>query len=678
MNNISGEHPEKASAKPRRKRHLPLQVYDLILLLIVNILMLGFYPSSGSAFGTLLFFLHLALTLICVWACRSFGGVYKQIWRYGYPMAYIRLIVWDFFAGILYFLLQIILPIEKISFVRAFSIISFSLLLSVAMRMVYQLFYEYAKNEDRKHAKFLRSLMGFISGLSFSDTSDKKEEDEQKSNKIKIAIVGAGQVGVMLAEELIKNPRSGYTLCCFIDRDKSKIGRQIFGLPILSGGQDIAKELADRGVQEIVFALPRVQPKRMKELYEFYKKTGCKIKVYDFPTMQTTTNGKRHMREFDIEELLFRKPVQVNGERTGAYYKGKVVLITGGGGSIGSELCRQIARMKPKKLVILDICENGAYDIQQELRMAYGDKLNVCVEIVSVCDKKGLEKVFVAHKPNVVLHAAAHKHVPLMEHNCCEAVKNNIFGTLNVVELSEKYGVERVMMVSTDKAVNPTNVMGATKRFCEMIVQSHSRAGTSTTFSATRFGNVLGSAASVVPLFKRQIMNGGPVTVTDKRIIRYFMTIPEASQLVLQSGAMAKNGELFVLDMGKPIHILELAETMIRLGGFEPYRDIDIVETGLRPGEKLYEELLIRTEELDKTENSMIFIERDTPLSLEELNEKLEILRTALATDDDAVVKEALISVVPTYCTPEAVNTKETLQSTMDNLTNADIEPLKV
>lgn len=679
MNNISGELPEKTSAKPRRKRHLPLEVYDLILLLIVDILLLGIYPSSETAFGILPLVIHFVLNSICVWLCRSVGSVYKQIWRYGHPLAYIRLFLADFCAGMLYYVLQLILPIEKVSFIRVFLIISFSLLLAVAMRMLYQLFYEYAKNVDRKHAKFLRSLMGFISGLSFDDANLNKDEEEQKpNNKIKIAIVGAGQVGVMLAEELIKNPRSGYTPSCFIDKDRSKIGREIFGLPILSGGADVANELADRGVQEIVFALPRVQPKRMKELYEFYKKIGCKIKVYDYPTMQTTTNGKRHMREFDIEELLFRKPVQVNGERTAAYYKGKVVLITGGGGSIGSELCRQITRMKPKKLVILDICENGAYDIQQELRMAYGDKLNVCVEIVSVCDQKGVEKVFVAHKPNVVLHAAAHKHVPLMEHNCCEAVKNNIFGTLNVVELSEKYGVERVMMVSTDKAVNPTNVMGATKRFCEMIVQSHSRTGTNTTFSATRFGNVLGSAASVVPLFKRQIMNGGPVTVTDKRIIRYFMTIPEASQLVLQSGAMAKNGELFVLDMGKPIHILELAETMIRLGGFEPYRDIDIVETGLRPGEKLYEELLIRTEELDKTENSMIFIERDTPLSPEELNEKLDILRAALATDDDAVVKEALISVVPTYCTPEAVNTKETLKSTMDNLTNANTEPIRV
>jgi FlaA1/EpsC-like NDP-sugar epimerase len=267
-----------------------------------------------------------------------------------------------------------------------------------------------------------------------------------------------------------------------------------------------------------------------------------------------------------------------------------------------------------------------------------------------------MERIFRVYRPDILIHAAAHKHVPLMEQNCCEAVKNNVFGTLNVVELCEKYHVSRFMMVSTDKAVNPTNVMGATKRMCEMIVQSRTGNPNGTVYSATRFGNVLGSAGSVVPLFRRQIMNGGPVTVTDKRIVRYFMTIPEASQLVLQSGAIAKNGELFVLDMGKPVKILELAENMIRLSGYEPYKDIEIVETGLRPGEKLYEELLIRTEELDRTENSMIFIERDAPLSAEEIHEKLEILRLAVETEDDECVRKALHQAVPTFYAPEEIN----------------------
>ena len=362
--------------------------------------------------------------------------------------------------------------------------------------------------------------------------------------------------------------------------------------------------------------------------------------------------GKRHLREFDVEELLFRKPIAMSHEKTNAYYRDKVVLITGGGGSIGSELCRQLAKMHPKQIIILDIYENGAYDVQQELKTAYGNQLNLQIEICSITHRKALEKVFETYHPQIVINAAAHKHVPLMEHNCVEAIYNNVFGTYNLVELCEKYEAERFMMVSTDKAVNPTNVMGATKRMCEMIVQSASTHG-KVKYSATRFGNVLGSAGSVIPLFKRQIANGGPVTVTDKRIIRYFMTIPEASQLVLQSGAMAKNGELFVLDMGQPVKILDLAENMIRLSGVE---GIEIVETGLRPGEKLYEELLVKTEELDKTENSMIFIERDTALSQEEIEEKMQILREACDSGDNLIAKQAMRKVVPTFKSPEEVN----------------------
>ena len=290
--------------------------------------------------------------------------------------------------------------------------------------------------------------------------------------------------------------------------------------------------------------------------------------------------------------------------------------------------------------------------MQQELRIAYGSALNLQIEICSITDMQALRRVFDRYRPQIVIHAAAHKHVPLMEKNCVEAVHNNVFGTRNVVELCEEYRVERFMMVSTDKAVNPTNVMGATKRMCEMIVGSASTWG-NTVYSATRFGNVLGSAGSVIPLFKRQIASGGPVTLTDKRIIRYFMTIPEASQLVLESGAMAKNGELFVLDMGQPVKILDLAENMIRLSGAE---GIKIVETGLRPGEKLYEELLVKTEELDKTENSLIFIERDTPLDREELNRRLGLLEEAVASGDDDRVRSVLRQVVPTFRSPEEVN----------------------
>ncbi|MBR1684922.1 MAG: polysaccharide biosynthesis protein [Clostridia bacterium] len=390
---------------------------------------------------------------------------------------------------------------------------------------------------------------------------------------------------------------------------------------------------------------------RREELYHFYKDLGYKIKTYDFLSVDAE---RRHLHDFAIEDLLMRQTTSFLDDRTKDWYKDKNVLITGGGGSIGSELARQIARCAPKRLVILDVYENGAYDIQQELRMRYGDSLNLRVEIASVCDRDKIWKIFREHTPDIVLHAAAHKHVPLMERNVCEAVSNNVFGTLNVVEACEALGVKRFIMVSTDKAVNPTNVMGATKRMCEMIVQS--RDGKSTSFSATRFGNVLGSNGSVIPLFKRQIARGGPVTITDKRIIRYFMTIPEASQLVMTSGAMAKNGELYVLDMGKPVKIMDLAENMIRLSGLEPGKDIEIVETGLRPGEKLYEELLIKTEELDRTENNLIFVERDRPLPQAEIREKLEVLRKALETQSNREVKQALMQVVPTYHTPEEVN----------------------
>ena len=390
---------------------------------------------------------------------------------------------------------------------------------------------------------------------------------------------------------------------------------------------------------------------RQKKLYDYYKQSGRKIKVYDYPIMQSA-GGKRRLREFDLEDLLFRKPLAVMDKATKEYYREKVVLITGGGGSIGSELARQLAKMNPRQIIVLDIYENGAYNVQQELKIAYGEKLDLRVEITSITNKIGLERVFNTYRPQIVINAAAHKHVPLMEHNCVEAVQNNVFGTQNVIDMCEKYGAERFMMVSTDKAVNPTNVMGATKRMCEMLVGSAATYGR-VKYSATRFGNVLGSAGSVIPLFERQIANGGPVTVTDKRIIRYFMTIPEASQLVLKSGAMAKNGELFVLDMGKPIKILDLAENMIRLSGAQ---GIEIVEIGLRPGEKLYEEILVKTEELDKTDDALIFIEKDAPISKEEIDRKMEALAAACDSDDNEKVRQALRFAVPTFKTPEEVN----------------------
>jgi len=362
--------------------------------------------------------------------------------------------------------------------------------------------------------------------------------------------------------------------------------------------------------------------------------------------------------EIRTEELLCRKPLELNGKRELEFYRGKTVLVTGGGGSIGGELCRRVAACAPKKLIILDCYENGAYDVQQELWAAYGGGLDLAVEIASVRDAARLEAVFAFYRPEIVFHAAAHKHVPLMEHNACEAVKNNVFGTVNTADMAEKYGAKKFVLVSTDKAVNPTNIMGASKRVCEMAVLCRNEGVTA--FSAVRLGNVLGSNGSVIPLFKRQIAAGGPVTVTDFRVIRYFMTVTEAARLIMQAGAMAERGELFVLDMGKPVRIYDIAVKMIELAGLRPGKDIEIKETGLRPGEKLYEELLLKTERLSRTENDMIFIERDEPSTRAEMAEKLALLRSAVEKDEREIcggeVREALKAAVPTFREPAEFN----------------------
>lgn len=633
--------------------HWLLAVYDVIILALANYMML-FHYSGLNVMTEEAKTINAIASIIIVLLTRILGGIYRQIWRYGGIQCYIRLLVTDSIAFIIHWILFFILSqyyfksLSQIYFPWLVSIYCISLLGALAMRMIYRYVYK-CGNRRGKRGKAATLFLKLVSLGRIQLTPEKD------SHKIRVAIVGAGRVGVSLAEDLLNNERAAYIPRCFIDSDKEKVGRKIHNLPVLSEEEATLDELKENEIQEIIFAIPQMETEKRKQLYEYYKQSGCKLKVYDYPTMQTAS-GKRHLREFDIEELLFRTPVEINDEATTEFYRGKTVLITGGGGSIGSELCRQIAKMNPLKLIILDVYENGAYDVQQELKIAYGAKLDLRVEIVSVCNRIGLERVFAEYKPDIVFHAAAHKHVPLMERNVIEAVENNVFGTLNTVELAEEYKVKRFLMVSTDKAVNPTNVMGATKRMCEMIVQSHS-IGSKTLFCATRFGNVLGSAGSVIPLFKRQIANGGPVTLTDKRIIRYFMTIPEASQLVLQCGAMAKNNELFVLDMGKPVKILELAENMIKLAGFEPGVDIEIIETGLRPGEKLYEELLVKTEELDKTDNRQIYIERDNPMSRDKMEEKLKILKDAVKSNEDKAVKEALRNTVPTFKTPEEVNT---------------------
>ena len=636
-----------------RKHSTMLLLYDLALLITTNVLMLVVYPSGTAPLSWMDIGMHMLLNVLLITFSRVLGGIYRQIWRYGGTSQYMRLILSDAVGCIVYLLLMAVLPLERIAALRAFSIVALNLLAAISIRLIYQYMYEYHSLKSSVGI-VLRRLTRAVTGVKIDPVQEAGPVGVPVGSRINVAIVGAGRVGVMLADELLRNPAAAYQPCCFIDIDSEKIGRYISGLRVFSEDEVTPERLAAFPIQEIIFAMPDVSAERKHELYMHYKGTGCKIKVYDYPNPQKVGSGRRMLREFDITELLFREQVEFMDDQTRSYYRGKTILISGGGGSIGSELCRQIAAMGPKRLVILDVYENGAYDIQQELRIQYGTALDLVVEIATVCDRRELWRIFDTHRPDVVLHAAAHKHVPRMERNCVEAVKNNVFGTLNIVEASEAFHVGKFTMISTDKAVNPTNIMGATKRMCEMIVQS--RTGTDTNFSATRFGNVLGSNGSVIPLFRRQILNGGPVTITDKRIIRYFMTIPEASQLVLQSGAMAKNGELYVLDMGRPVKILELAENMIRLSGYEPYRDIDIIETGLRPGEKLYEELLIKTEELDRTDSSMIFIERDKPQAMEAIAQKLDVLRQAVETGDNERVRQALHEVVPTFRTPEEIN----------------------
>ena len=621
--------------------------FDMLVFLVCGLVILVFYPSAITVLSPLEVCVYMVVGWGLVTASRMLMHLYKRIWRYAGQEDYLALISADAIATVAFLLIRAFIP-NTITIMRALALFTSNLLGCIVIRLIYQYIYK-SRSKGTKLEKISLRLLKICTGATFAD-------EKVNSNRIRIAIIGAGSVGTMLAEELIQNPRAIYEPVCFVDVDEDKIGREVYGIQVLNQDENLKNNLHIRGVQEVVFALPNIPTDKREELHKIYREMGYKIKAYDAPTL----GEKAKLHDINIEDLLFRNPEDFLTQETMEYYNNKSIMITGGGGSIGSELARQIAKCGPSRLVLLDVYENGAYDIQQELLRRYPN-LNIRVEIMSVCDKEMLDKVFEQHTPDIVLHAAAHKHVPLMERNVIEAVRNNVFGTLNVVNACEKYGVGRFIMISTDKAVNPTNVMGATKRMCEMIVLS--RRNGRTKFSATRFGNVLGSNGSVIPLFEKQIAAGGPVTVTDKRIIRYFMTIPEAAQLVMTSGAMAKSGELYVLDMGKPVKIIDLAESMIRLSGLEPYKDIQIVETGLRPGEKMYEELLVQGEKLGKTGNKKIFIEKDTPLSAEEIEEKLSILNMALETRSNRQVRKALKQTVPTYClVEENNNTVETKQ----------------
>ena len=462
-------------------------------------------------------------------------------------------------------------------------------------------------------------------------------------------LIGAGDAASTLLHEQFKKPSPDMNIICCVDDAPEKQGRYIMGIQIMGTTEDIPEIVEQCEIESILLAIPTMDEENKRRVLSICNKTKCNIKILP-DIVKMITDGQdlaSRIRDVKVEDLLGREEVQLS-VRIAEFLRGKRVMVTGGGGSIGSELCRQIASCEPKELLLVDIYENSAYAIQQELRRKYGDKLDLQVQIASVRDSKKMDALFERYRPEIVFHAAAHKHVPLMEDSPEEAVKNNVFGTFNVASSADRYGAERFVLISTDKAVNPTNVMGATKRVCEMIVQAMAQRS-KTRFAAVRFGNVLGSNGSVIPLFKEQIACGGPVTVTHPDIVRYFMTISEAVSLVLEAGSMATGGEIFVLDMGKPMRILDLAENLIKLSGFIPYKDIQIVFTGLRPGEKLFEELLMDEEGLRKTENRKIYIGAPLKLNNQTFFDHLMTLKQIAYTNNSDNLVQALIDMVPTF-----------------------------
>lgn len=621
-----------------------LVFYDVVIFLAIDVFFLLMYGGNDKP-TQLGLVQHALLSMVSVMGMRFSWGVYREILRYGGVETYIRLMLSDALGFVIYFFLGRTLPIHQITFVKMVALVMMNLLAALSMRMVYRYSFKTASSDSR---------LGRISRFFLRIFAHMEQTSISEERGTKVAIFGAGSLGYTLYEDICVNKQYPYEVRCFIDEDRRKSGRNIDSIKVISFEEATVETLIrDYSIQEVFVAVSHIASDKLRSIYERYTPSGIKVKTYDVLSNISDVNSKARLQEIQIEDLLFRKPIVMEDDRVKAYYRDKVVLITGGGGSIGSELSRQIASFSPSALIVLDIYENSAYELQMELKMRYGSSLSFFVEICSITNKAAMRRVFEKYRPQIIINAAAHKHVPLMENNPQEAIENNVFGCRNLLELTEEYGAERFMMVSTDKAVNPTNVMGATKRMCEMMVLSRSLYGKAV-YSCTRFGNVLGSAGSVIPLFKKQIAAGGPVTITDKRITRYFMTIPEASQLVLESGAMAHNGELFVLDMGQPVKIIDLAKNMITLSGA---RNIEIVETGLRPGEKLYEELLIKGEEMKKTQNNLIFIEKDDPLEKEVIEKKLDTLKRAFTEDlSSDEVKSLLREVVPTYLEPDIVN----------------------
>lgn len=612
-------------------RKLVLAIADIFIIItsgIISNFLLSLISSDIVFAGKELLYAVVIDLIMCVFMMFFFGA-YSRLWRNFNIKDYVSCII---SMGIGFALAEVIMLIFEIRQNIVF-LITYFLVATIGV-----------------------CLFRFIFRKTFLDLTNAGREEGKLERTL---IVGAGKAGQMVLQEIlnsrndVNNPSHNILPVCFADDDVSKLRTKINGVSVVGTCPEIPRICSDYQISNIIVALPSCEEDEKRRILDYCSATECKIKVIPYISELLFDDKDKPLisqaKEIRIEDLLGRKPIEFNKKEIENLVRGKICMVTGGGGSIGSELVRQIAKYEPKQIIIVDIYENNAYDIQQELVLEYGTKLNLVTIISSVRDYDKMDKIFRDYRPQLVFHAAAHKHVPLMETVPEEAVKNNIFGTFNVATLAEFYKVDKFVMISTDKAVNPTNVMGATKRACEMIIQYKAQTSRHTDFVTTRFGNVLGSNGSVIPLFRRQIENGADVTVTHPDIIRYFMTIPEAVSLVLEAGAMAKGGEIFVLDMGAPVKITTLAENLIRMYGKVPYKDVKIVFTGLRPGEKLFEELLMDEEGLESTANKKIFIGNQINIDADDMLSKLQSLRNAAEANDSEKTIQLLSDLVPTF-----------------------------
>lgn len=613
--------------KYRKHKRIVMLVTDLgivfFLYFLSSLLIHDFTLPGGEGDG---FYLYVGIVSLMYILVFHLFRLYGSLWTVAGYYDYMNIVLANLMAGILAVFYDVFVLSGKLSLPLIIIASGGILLGTLGNRMFFRIY---------------RRLLN----------EKKNVKGTKPSRRKNILLVGAGEASALIIKEIRNHPELAMNIAGLVDDSEFKQHARISGHKVLGKVKDLPFLVKEYEVDEILLAIPSASHEERRAILDIAKTTPAKLKtlpgVYE---MVDKGLNIKSIRDVEISDLLGRKEIHLNNEKISEYIEGKTVLVTGGGGSIGSELCRQIAALRPKQLIIVDIYENNAYAIENELKRNH-PKLNLLVLIASVRDKRKINWIFDAHRPETVFHAAAHKHVPLMETSPEEAIKNNVFGTLNVSEAAHKYETEKFILISTDKAVNPTNIMGASKRLCEMIVQTMDSTSQKTDYVAVRFGNVLGSNGSVIPLFKEQIKNGGPVTLTHKDIVRYFMTIPEAVQLVLQAGSYAQGGEIFVLDMGDPVRIYDLAENLIRLSGYEPHNEIQIRITGLRPGEKLYEELLMAEEGLESTPNELIFVGRPNGFDKEGLKKTLEQLEKDV--HDERIsgdeLKEIIHGIVPTY-----------------------------